>query len=78
LIGSACALTALEPIASMKRPMIADAARPPTRLTTLFFALLWRTMFPLEALYKALLLIQRGIARLASPAFRLGLTALNR
>jgi hypothetical protein len=49
--------------------MIADAARPPTRLTTFIFALLWRAMLPLEALYKALLYVQRGIARLASPFF---------
>src|SRR5436305_14817305 len=30
---------ALEPSASMKRPMTADAARPPIKLTTIVFAL---------------------------------------
>jgi hypothetical protein len=51
----------------MKIPMIADAARPPIRLTTIVFTLPWRAMLPLEALIKALFNVQRGIARLASP-----------
>jgi hypothetical protein len=30
--------------------MIADAARPPIRFTTIVFALPWRAMLPLETL----------------------------
>jgi hypothetical protein len=53
-MGRACASAALEPTASMKIPMIADAARPPISLTTLPLALPWRAILPLEAPFEAL------------------------
>jgi hypothetical protein len=44
-----CAL-ALDPIASIKKPMTADAARPPRSFTTMYLCLCWREKNPLEAL----------------------------
>jgi hypothetical protein len=49
LAATSCAL-ALEPIASIKKPMTADAARPPRSFTKMFY-LCWREKDPLEALY---------------------------
>ena len=61
---------ALDPIASMNRPMIAAAARPPKNFTTMFVALVLAGE-PAGGALRSALSFQREIARLArSPAFQ--------